>query len=146
MVVTGPEFFVRQSDLYPFLVDLVPVPEDYYKQVITDYFSKIHRKALKRSTNDANTEDEEPFKLQITIECNAIHRPSDLSGLYKAVQHAFCRQQLMGNLYFYNVSTPLSVSILITDCPLRKATTTIPIYDIDGDVDMEHEPLWKSCS
>ena len=44
-------FFVRESDLYPFLVDLVPVPEDYYKQVITEYFSKIHRKALKRTTN-----------------------------------------------------------------------------------------------
>ena len=142
----GLNLFVRQSDLYPVLVDLVPVPEDYYKQVITDYFSKIHRKALKRTTNDANTEDEEPFKFQLTIECYAIYQPSDLSGLHKAVQHAFCRQQLKGNLYVYDVSTPLSVSILITDYPLRKAKTTIPIYDIDGDVDMEHEPLWRSCS
>ena len=135
--------FVRESDLYLFLVDLVPVPEDYYKQVITDYFSKIHRKALKRTTN-ANTEDEEPFKLQLTIQCSP---RSDLSGLHKAVQHAFCRPQpLMGNLYVYDVSTPVIVSILITDYPLRKAKTTIPIYDMDGDVDMEHEPLWKSRS
>ena len=134
--------FVRESDLYSFLVDLVPVPEDYYKQVITDYFSKIHRKALKRTTN-ANTEDEDPFKLQLTIEC---YPRSDLSGLHKAVQHEFCRQQLTKNLYVYDVSTPVSVSILITDYPLRKAKTTIPIYDMDGDVDMEHEPLWKSCT
>ena len=139
----GLNLFVRQSDLHPFLVDLVPVPEDYYKQVITDYFSKIHRKALKRTTNDANTEDEEPFKLQLT---GSVLPSIDLSGLHKAVQHAFCRKQLMGNLYVYDVSTPLSVSILITDYPPTKAKTTIPIYDLDGDVDMEHKPIWKSRS
>ena len=49
--------------------------------MITDYFSKIHRKALKRTTN-ANTEDEEPFKLQLIIEC---HPRSDLTGLHKAI-------------------------------------------------------------
>ena len=119
--------------------------KNYYKRVITDFFSRIHRKALRRTTN-ANTEDEEPFQLQLTIENIAPGGHRDISGLHKAVQHAFCRPQLMGNLHVYDVSTPVSVSILITDYPLRKAITTIPIYDMDGDIDMEHEPLWKSCT
>ena len=119
--------------------------KNYYKRVITDFFSRIHRKALRRTTN-ANTEDEEPFKLQLIIENIAPGGHRDISGLHKAVQHAFCRPQLMGNLHVYDVSTPVSVSILITDYPLRKAITTIPIYDMNGDIDMEHEPLWKSCT
>ena len=138
------DLFLRERDMYPFLNDPALVPEDYYKQVITDYFSKIHSKALKRTTN-ANTEDKEPFKLQLTIRLEpGGHR--DISGLHEAVRAKFCRPQLMRNLYVYDVSTPVSVSILITDYPLKKAITTIPIYDIDGDVDMEHEPLWKSCT
>ena len=137
------DLFLHERDMYLFLNDLALVPEDYYKQMITDYFSKIPSKALKRTTN-ANTEDKEPFKLQLTIRLEP--GGFDISGLHRALQHAFCRPQLMRNLYVYDVSTPASVSILITDYPLRKAITTIPIYDIDGDVDMEHEPLWRSCT
>ena len=78
--------------------------------MITDFFSRIHRKALRRTTN-ANTEDEEPFKLQLTIENIAPggHR-SDISGLHKGLQHAFCRLQLMGNLHVYDVSAQESLS------------------------------------
>ena len=127
------DLFLRERDMYPFLNDPALVQEDYYKQVLTDYFSKIRSKALKRTTN-ANTEDKEPFKLGLTIQST---EGFDISGLHRAVQHAFCRPQLMRNLYVYDVSTPVSVSILITDYWLRKAITTIHIYSFVYDVDDE---------
>ena len=97
--------FLRKRDMYVLMHDpLAPVPDAtyYYRQVITNYFSKIHSKALKRTRN-ANTEDEEPFKLQLTIQSQfgqlgqglGLGQHINLSGLHKAVQYAFCRPQLM---------------------------------------------------
>ena len=77
------DLFLRERDMYQFLNDPALVAEDYYKQVITDYFSKIHSEALKRTTN-ANTEDKEPFKLQVTIWLEPWG--FDISSLHMAVQ------------------------------------------------------------
>ena len=103
----------------------------YYQRVIARYFREITAAA------DTYIEHEEPFKLQLTIQADQ----SDLPELHKAVRDKICRP-LMGNLYVYDVSTPVSVSILITDYPPIKVRTTIPI---DGG-DMGHRPLWESCN
>ena len=137
------DLFLRYRDIHPFLKNPALIPESgtYYQQVITDYFSKIQSKAQKRGVK-ANAEDDEPFKLQLIVTTGQ-HTGS--TYLHESVRHEFCGPQL-GNLYVYDVSTPESVSILITDYPPTKAKKLIPIVDVDGQIDMAHKPLWKSCT
>ena len=109
--------FLREED-NPALV-LQDQKQEYYEQVITHYFNEI-----KTQQTAAANEDEEPFKLQLTIQNpNVLGQPRgpDLSYLHEAVRAKFCRPQpLMGNLYVYDVSTDALVSILITDYPPTK--------------------------
>ena len=136
------DLFLRHRDIHPFLKNgLIPERGTYYQQVITDYFSKIQSKAQKRGVK-SNAEDDEPFKLQLIVTTDPWHTGS--TYLHESVRHEFCGPQL-GNLYVYDVSTPESVSILITDYPPTKAKTLIPIVDVDGEP-MAHKPLWESCT
>ena len=119
--------------------DDVPKPPPRYLQLIVGYYQRVIARYFSEITAAADTyiEHEEPFKLQLTIQADEC----DLSELHKAVRDKFCRPQpLMGNLYVYDVSTPVSVSILITDYPPIKARTTIPL----NGGDMGYRPQWES--
>ena len=142
--------------------------ENYYRQVITNWIQNgiqnyTQQWWAKANANDPweqqraeweqrgnSREDDEPFTLQLTVEGDV----GDVglgTYLHELVQHEFCGPRARGvgfGLYVYDVSTPESVSILITDYPPTKAKTSIPITDHHGFVHnpQTHKPLWKTCT
>ena len=136
--------------------------ENYYRQVITNWIQNgiqnyTQQRAAKANAEDddpwkqqraakANAEDDEPFRLQLTVE--GVGNVGLGTYLHELVQHEFCGPRARGSgfgLYVYDVSTPESVSILITDYPPTKAKTSIPITDHYGFA-QPHKPLWKTCT
>ena len=111
--------------------DNVPKPPPpRYLQLIVGYYQRVRARYFRQITAAADTRSD-----------SSSNSPSEL---HKAVRDKFCRPQpLMGNFYVYDVSTPVSVSILITDYPPIKGRTTIPI----NGGDMGHDkPQWESCT